>query len=1129
MEPWFKEIPTYRPLGLLGKGGMGSVYRVRHLPTGQLQALKRLHPQLTSTMDRARFVREYHLVRGLSHPLFVQTFLLHESESLSFYTMQLVDGENLAEFFRRMSNSLPWEAWQEQLARVVTCLLDGLDYLHRQGAIHRDLKPENILISSDGEIKLIDLGLAGQHSVSRLTDPGTLIGTPSYMAPEQLQEMEMDLRSDLYSVGVLVYELLQGQVPFPQQQLMALLQNILTTPPPPLQCRQPLPPGLEEWVMNLLSKIPARRPASAALALRGWRQIFYPQGAQPPCEERVTGLLKTSSEGRERLAEESWQAILARPRLVCLCGAAGLGKSHLLDQLENRLRNERHRVFRVHPGGHSLRPFEPWARLMRRLIGNTLPPSLSDCRPMLASLVPSLGEARGGERLELFSAMVRVLRHTLQDGWLLLDDLEQFAEEDLDFLRFLLTQGGDLPRLLTTADERSWWSLGLQGHTVTVSPLEREELVRLAEAMLGGQLEADLEECLVRESKGKPRLLQEILKLLCEEEKLIRRGDTIVASDLTGGSLQELMRRRLNRLEPLELELLYLIACAGGRLSFDDLYQATWEDPPHLLQALEVLVVRQLLREFRSGTYLMAQHLRVFLEDHLPQASLRGWHTQLALSLERRGNYPERVAYHWLQADSPARAGPHLEQAARLHLAARNHARARSLLQQLEQASGQLALELQELYADACHWSGEQNLALSRYARLPASPRILRKMARCHWRQGDLETAHSKLVQALQVALPSHSSASWMWTALHYLGLMAGWVGKTSETEAEEQPLIESALRRCKLSLRPPHWQADSVFLMLRQMQRGNEAQRCINRGACYLLGPRTFFGTARTLLERGAELTLGLPSGENRCELLLDAVQGLLILGHPQWESLAQTATRQAEELGDTTSILRGLYYQGLYYRLTGKLLHCQQIFAQASWLLEECPNDFEFTSLELQMSMVAALTGGPAGELSAELERTSGLLHTQFHLAQAFQYWRRGRFREAIHLSRLHAETYQGDLLQEGERRWLEAECQPQNEAALRALERSAQGIFPIFQCSAIRLRALNQTGPARVETLRRALGLARRCDFPLLEGLLLADLATLDRDVPRYQRALTKLREAGAEARLPTQPPFAKEQLP
>lgn len=1105
---------------------MGTVYRVRHLPSQDIQALKELHPHLTGALERARFGREFRLCQNLHHPLFVRVFRMQDLETSCYYTMELVEGETLDVFLPRLRRSMPWEGWLERVFEVVQALLDGLDYLHQQGVIHRDLKPQNILVTAQGEIKLIDLGLAGQHHVSRVTDKGTLVGTPHYIAPELLQEAELDVRSDLYSLGVLVFEIVSGRLPFPQTDLMALLRSIVIQPAPPLEALGPVPKGLAEWVRSLLSKDPADRPASAALALQQWRALFSSGAYLSGEKELVLCLLAAPLTGRGPLLAQVEATVTQKNRMLALVGASGLGKSKVLDAIERRLREQQILCYRLRPSGLRQTPFEPWARLLHKLLGKTLPPSLQSSAPVLASLLPRLGSARGGNRLELFLAVVRVLRHCLPGGWLILDDVDQFAEEDLDLLRFVLSQRGHLPGLLCSADERSWWSLGLKATVLPLEPLPDKDIVKMASACVGGRLDPELAECLCRQSAGNPLLLHELLKTLSQEKRLVRQRGLVSARELSGLSLHQLLERRLAQLSPLQVELLFLIACARGRLTFEDLHAATGEPLHDLLGALDRLLLFQMLRENGPGNYVMAQHLRAFLEGHLPKASLRGWHTQLALSLGRSGDgQAERVAYHWLQADSPQRASGPLEIAARRHIQARNHGRALALLEQLQQTTrGGLTPELEERRADALYHS-QNPAARAVYASLnqqQPQARLLRKISRCDWRGGHLEDAHQAITEAARsqrLQLPSRSRAG----KLDFLRLLA-----PRPEVPPEQRKIEMLLSRTLFFVRPAHWQQDYVYLLLRLVSNpvtpvtplAERARREITMGACYLLAPRLLGGSARGHLERGLDMALGMPTSLEQAELLLDGCYHLLSLGHAQVGALADSIHQLTQQLGDPALMLHSCHLLGLYHRLAGRLLHSQQAYAEAIWIVDETENAYERERIQAQQTILAALAGAPLTETPPPPVRPSGYLQLQQQLACAYTAWRQADCPLVLRLCQQKEGTYAGDLLDRAERRCLEALCQPDSRAALVRLRQASLSGFPAFACTALRLEALQSHPEARRPLLRQGLGLARRCQLLLEEGLLQAELARLDGDPARYRVALERLEDAGARSRLSEQ---------
>lgn len=256
----------YRLMEQLGQGAVAQVYRGL-APDGLQVAIKLLHPSLTGDEGFvARFSREAEAAASLDHPHIVHV-LDHGVEGEQHYlVMELVDGPTLQAVLRDRTQPLaPAEA-----VALIARLAEALDYAHRQGVIHRDVKPSNILLRGGrlDDPVLGDFGVARMVDATVATQAGALLGTPAYMAPEQGEGRPGDERSDVYALGVILYELLTGRPPFQADSPYALiLRHIHTPPPPPRSLRSDLPPALEAVVLRALEKDPAARyPTAAAFA-----------------------------------------------------------------------------------------------------------------------------------------------------------------------------------------------------------------------------------------------------------------------------------------------------------------------------------------------------------------------------------------------------------------------------------------------------------------------------------------------------------------------------------------------------------------------------------------------------------------------------------------------------------------------------------------------------------------------------------------------------------------------------------------------------------------------------------------------------------------------------------------------
>ncbi len=251
----------YKVLDVLGFGAMGTVYKAYDADLAEVVAVKVLRPELLSdpaVLDR--FKAEVRLARRISHPAVVRTHDLGESGGTHFLTMEFVEGMTA----RALVDSRGQLGVSAVLA-IGTQLAEALSAAHAQGVIHRDIKPHNMLLNGQGMVKVMDFGVSKlvDHTGAP-TEAGLMIGTPAYMAPEQLMAEDIDARADLYATGVVLFECLTGRLPFDAPSPMALVAKVLREEPPPaLAPHEATPPGLSAIIARLLAKRPDDRPSSA--------------------------------------------------------------------------------------------------------------------------------------------------------------------------------------------------------------------------------------------------------------------------------------------------------------------------------------------------------------------------------------------------------------------------------------------------------------------------------------------------------------------------------------------------------------------------------------------------------------------------------------------------------------------------------------------------------------------------------------------------------------------------------------------------------------------------------------------------------------------------------------------------
>jgi hypothetical protein len=260
---WFGE---YQVLEMLGRGGMASVFRARRRT--EVAALKRPLSALLDDQDLLeRFLREAAIGRTLNHPNIVRILEQGYVGRVPYFTMELLGGETLQELARR--GPLPPRA----AASLVVQIAEALDFAHGKGVVHRDLKPSNVMVLPGEVAKVMDFGIARAKRFDGMTATAAFLGTPDYVAPEMIEGRGTEARSDMYALGVVLFELLTGRLPFTGEAPFAVLRKHCTDEPPaPSSVRAGVPDALDALVLRLLAKSPAERPTAEDLvvALREW-------------------------------------------------------------------------------------------------------------------------------------------------------------------------------------------------------------------------------------------------------------------------------------------------------------------------------------------------------------------------------------------------------------------------------------------------------------------------------------------------------------------------------------------------------------------------------------------------------------------------------------------------------------------------------------------------------------------------------------------------------------------------------------------------------------------------------------------------------------------------------------------
>ncbi|HEX2173429.1 MAG TPA: protein kinase, partial [Dehalococcoidia bacterium] len=717
-----RELPfwiagRYEVRRILGYGGMGAVYRAHDARLDRPVAIKTiLQRHLASKQASARFFREARALARLNHPNILTLHDYGQEGDLHYLVLEL-GGPDLQRILDERGEGLPLD----QAIRIAQGICRALAYAHSHGVIHRDLKPANVLIGpplDDDQalplrtpfpeaapiVKVMDFGLAKVQGAPAVTATQVRIGTPQYMSPEQALGGTADERSDLYSLGVLLYETTTGMRPFESDDPQAVLSKHLhQTPASPSAITPVLPPALDALILSLLEKDPLKRPASAAEVLAALEAI--PTGADRtvrsagPGPHSALGRLPARAPFVGRSDEldflkGQFEAVAAGGggRLILVSGEPGVGKTRLVHELGlyARLRGG------AFIAGHYLRdgtaPYGPWVEALRAgLRGRSVDELAAITKPYaddLARILPELADALGccppeatlpadTQRRRLFDGIVGALINLARDKplVLLLDDL-QWAP-GLQVLLHLAWRLGPEARLLvlgTYRDQefkeqpdlmRDWAELNRSrlATDIGLAPLAEDQTGELMAHYFGQAPAAQLWGPVYRATRGNAFFIEEVLRSLAESGAVRHTPTGWEVVDLSQVSIPESVKlaveERVTRLGGSARSILTQAAILGQEFSFQELLAMTGLSEDDLIEEIERAVAARLL----ADQSIPGEERFAFADDQVQEVLYAG------ISAPRRRRYHLRAgqALESLYGDAPE---AHLEELARHFIAA---------------------------------------------------------------------------------------------------------------------------------------------------------------------------------------------------------------------------------------------------------------------------------------------------------------------------------------------------------------------------------------------------------------------------------------------------------------------------
>jgi tetratricopeptide (TPR) repeat protein len=682
----------------LGHGGMGVIYRAYDTLLDRQVAIKVVGEAGQSNLSsetRERLLREAKAAARLNHPNIVAIYDAGQMDGVPYIVMELIKGHSL---YSLKPTSI------DVIVSIARQICAALAHAHANGIIHRDLKPENVIVSDDGVVKLTDFGLARSIS-SRLSGEGLVVGTVLYLPPEAALGNPMDGRSDLYSLGVLLYEMTTGKLPFTESDpLTVISQHIYAPVIPPHTLRSDIPPALDSLILQLMKKNPDERPASAEEVrhrleildntnqLNGFQTGIEVE--QPLLDRLVRGRLI----GREReMAEISamWQRAMAGEGMfLFVTGEPGIGKTRLVHELVTHATSSDCKTFWGECYAEGSTPYAPFRQILKESLDEaeiaeqlpnyvmadliTIAPELRDKYPHIPQNPPLDALSEQQHVFESVVAWCAALSSTTP-LLLVIEDIHWADSGTLYLLRHLARRTRKM-HILVAMTYRETEVTDLCCLPQVLYDFNRErlatriKLVRfdhdqtrlMLAAMLGssGQIDENLVDAIFHETEGNPFFIEEVCKALIEEEKLRFVDQRWVADGIEEMDIPQSIRitvqSRMARLPQQIQEILVMAAILGREFDFNTLKRATEVDEETLIEALESAEKAQIIAEvphrktaslvFTFGHALIPSSLR----DSVSGLRRQRLHRRAAMALEASrgsdGANLEALAYHYAQA-----------------------------------------------------------------------------------------------------------------------------------------------------------------------------------------------------------------------------------------------------------------------------------------------------------------------------------------------------------------------------------------------------------------------------------------------------------------------------------------------
>ncbi len=684
----------YQTKSFLGEGGRKRVYLAHDTKLERDVAVAVIKTEGLDEQGLARVKREaLSMARLGNHPHIVTVFDIGEEAGQPYIVSQYMAGGDIAALIEKAPNH---QLAIDEAVALTRQVCEALAHAHSLGIIHRDIKPGNVWLTATGDAKLGDFGLAVALDRSRLTVAGMMIGTVAYMSPEQAVGRQTDARSDLYSLGAMLYEMVTGRTPFLGEDIVSIVsQHINTAPVSPSWHRSDLPRALEALILRLLAKAPEDRPEDASTTLKALAAVSTSTAGPSEAASDANPLDRLAGGifvGREKELDEMRgyleETLSGHGRTAMLVGEPGIGKTRTSEELTTyaRLRNVQVLWGRCYES-EAMPAYWPWVQVIRSYVHDRDPATLmsqmgsaaaeiaqvvSDVRERLPGLPVSPSSDPEQARFRLFDGITQFLKNATkaQPMVVVLDDLHWADKSSLLLLQFLAREIRS-SRLLVIGTYRDV-EVGRQ-HPLsqTLAELNREHLMQ--RIVLRGLSEEDiarfvymtsgieppqaLVKAVYKETEGNPFFVNEIVRLLVSDGRLDHAGDVSSWSVTIPQSVKEVVGRRLNHLSPDCNQALTAGAVIGREFDLDILKDVCKMPEDRVLDLLEEADAARVIAEVQGtmGRYVFTHALiRETLSSELSTTRRVRLHRQIAQTLEAlHGQKPDaylaQIAYHYFE------------------------------------------------------------------------------------------------------------------------------------------------------------------------------------------------------------------------------------------------------------------------------------------------------------------------------------------------------------------------------------------------------------------------------------------------------------------------------------------------